>query len=131
MKINQQALNWEFMRASGPGGQNVNRVQTAVRLRIVLSQLYLPAAVLRRLRTFAGNKINSDGELIIEASTSRSRKQNMDDAINRLQGLLKHAATRPKKRIETRVSKSQKRKRVDKKKAKAQKKNLRQPPKDW
>ena len=132
MKIteNIEIEDWEiteqFVRASGPGGQNVNKVNSAVELRFEAERSpNLPGAVKGRLRRLAGRRWTKDGAVVIQASEERSQARNRELARARLAELLRKAAAKPKKRIKTRVSLNQKRKRLDAKKRRGEVKALR------
>ena len=100
--INENELVEEFIRASGPGGQNVNKVSSAVQLRFdVANSRSLPEEVRRRLITLASNRITEDGMLIIDARQFRTQGRNREDAIDRLVELIRKAAQRPKARRKT------------------------------
>ena len=100
--INENDLIEEFIRASGPGGQNVNKVSSAVQLRFdVANSRSLPDEVRRRLITLASNRITEDGILIIDARQFRTQGRNREDAIDRLVELIRKAAQRPKARRKT------------------------------
>ena len=100
--INENELIEEFIRASGPGGQNVNKVSSAVQLRFdVANSRSLPEEVRRRLITLASNRITEDGILIINARQFRTQGRNREDAIDRLVELIRKAAQRPKARRKT------------------------------
>lgn len=103
-----------FIRASGPGGQNVNKVSSAVQLRFdAANSAALSGAVRARLLKLAGSRATKDGVIVIEASRFRSQEQNRADARARLAALIEKAATPPKKRIATKTPKSAKRKRLE------------------
>ena len=113
--------DWElretFIRASGPGGQNVNKVASAVQLKFdAANSSSLSAAVKARLKSIAGRRMTRDGVLIIEAKRFRDQEKNRADARARLAALIERAATPPKPRRKTAVSRNQKRKRVENKK---------------
>lgn len=122
--LDEHQLEWQFIRASGPGGQNVNKVNSAVQLRY--DTTLLSEAILQRLHTLAGNRINSEGILVIEASVHRSQGLNRQDALGRLIDLLKQAAHVPKQRRATRPTRGSKEKRLEGKKQRGQVKRLRQ-----
>jgi ribosome-associated protein len=112
--IDESELTERFILASGPGGQNVNKVATAVELRFdVANSQSLPAAVRERLIAIAGKRLSSAGILVIAAQRFRSQPRNREDARERLATLIREAATPPKLRRATRPSKAAKRRRVD------------------
>lgn len=129
ISLNPRELEFSFIRSSGPGGQNVNKVATAVQLRFDLRQSpSLTHAVKTRVAALAGNRLTNDGVIVIAASNFRTQPQNKQDAVARLVNLLQKAAVPPKHRRKTRPSLSAKRRRTDTKTKRGAVKNLRRTP---
>ncbi|HRD67407.1 MAG TPA: alternative ribosome rescue aminoacyl-tRNA hydrolase ArfB [Candidatus Competibacter sp.] len=126
--IREEELRFQFKLASGPGGQNVNKVATAAELRFdVAGSPSLPEAVRARLLTLAGSRVTQDGELLITARRFRSQERNRQDAIDRLIALIRQAAAPPKPRLKTRPSRAAKQRRMDEKRRIGDKKQTRRP----
>lgn len=125
--LNAAEIKFAFIRASGPGGQNVNKVATAVQLRFnILHSPSLSEEIRKRLLSLLGKRITHEGELIIKADRYRTQERNKQDALNRLLDLLKRANTIPKKRKKTKLSSAVKQRRLTNKKLHAKIKSLRQ-----
>jgi ribosome-associated protein len=131
--LDERDIQFEFIRASGPGGQNVNKVASSVQLRYdILNSSTLEPDVKQRLIKLVKNRISASGILIIEAKRYRTQEQNKLDAINRLIFLIQKAAHEPQKRIKTKPTFSSKAVRVDEKKRRGEVKRTRQSiPDDW
>jgi ribosome-associated protein len=125
VSIDERELEFNFVRASGPGGQNVNKVATAVQLRYDLRRSSLPAEVKRRLIKIVGKRVTVDEVLVIEAKQSRTQEQNRAHAIARLVALIRKALVQPRKRKQTKPSRASKEKRLQSKKRRGEVKRLR------
>ena len=126
--IDESELQLDFVRSSGPGGQNVNKVATAVQLRFDVSKSSLPEDAKRRLVQLAGQRVTTEGKLLMEAKRFRTQEQNRADAIHRFVELLRKALTPPKPRKKTRPTAAAKAKRIKMKKLKGEIKRMRKKP---
>jgi len=126
IRIDPRELDFSFKRSSGPGGQHVNKVSTAVQLRFNVAQSpSLSPEVRNRLIRIAGHRATTGGSIIIEAKSGRSQYKNRQEAIHRLVELIRKAAVRPRKRIHTRPGLQAHRRRLEAKKRQSQRKELR------
>ncbi|MBJ3761416.1 aminoacyl-tRNA hydrolase [Maribius pontilimi] len=124
--IEDWELTEQFTQSSGPGGQNVNKVATAVELRFEAARSpNLPEPVKARLKRLAGRRWTKEGALLIQVGETRHQARNREIARDRLVDLVREATRKPKRRIPTRVSANQKRKRVAAKRARSEIKSLR------
>jgi ribosome-associated protein len=115
--IPDEEFEWKAIRSSGPGGQNVNKVASAVQLRFLLpANTNLPAAARNRLRRLAGQRLIDDGSILVTARGERSQEQNRRDALERIAELIRAALIEPKLRKKTRPTRASKERRIDSKK---------------
>lgn len=124
--MDERELHFEYIRASGPGGQNVNKVATAVQMRFDIANSALASDIKGRLIRLAGNRVTADGVLMIEAKHFRTQEQNREDATQRFVDLIRRALIKPKPRKKTKPSAASKERRLKSKKVKGEIKKIRQ-----
>ena len=124
--IHEDEIETKFIRAPGPGGQHVNKVESAVQIRFDAKKCHgIDDGMFARLRRIAGQKLTSDGVIVISSSSTRSQLRNKDYAIARLVEMLRQASIRPKVRKNTKPSMAARRRRIEKKKQRGETKKLR------
>jgi ribosome-associated protein len=124
--IDERELQLAFVRSAGPGGQNVNKVATAVQLRFSIAESSLPDDVKSRLVLLGGKRVTQDGVLIIEAKSFRTQEQNRDAAVRRFTELVRRATEIPKPRTRTRPTLASKQRRLEGKRKRSEIKRGRQ-----
>ncbi len=123
--LNEDEIDFSAIRAQGSGGQNVNKVSTAIHLRYSIPDSSLPDAIKERLLALSDQRITTDGVVVIKAQTTRSQEQNKAEAVERLQALVDSVAVLPKRRKATKPTRSSQRKRLDGKASRGDVKKLR------
>jgi ribosome-associated protein len=123
--LSESDLQFSAIRASGPGGQHVNKVSTAVELRFDIKSSSLPDNIKSELMRLKDRRVNKDGIIVLKAQRYRSQEKNRQDAIDRLKALIEKAATPAKKRIATKPGKAAKERRIREKKKTGEKKSMR------
>lgn len=117
LEIPRDRLTIRFSRSGGPGGQNVNKVETKVEVRFRVDEAdWIPERIRNRLRVVAAPRINREGELVVSSSRSRSQAQNLEDCLAKLRECLAEACKMPKRRVPTRPKRSSREKRLKQKK---------------
>ena len=128
VEIPERALRWQFVRSRGPGGQNVNKVATAVQLHVDAHALGEPRSVVARLIKLAGSRATRDGQIVIFCDSARTQNRNREIALERLTELLERARVVPKRRIPTKPSRAAKAARLDRKRRNSATKSNRRKP---
>lgn len=126
LMLDEAELIWSFVHSSGPGGQNVNKVSSAVQLRFdIAHSRSIPQDIHQRLIALAGNRATQDGVLVLKGNRFRTQEKNKQDVLERLAQLIRQAAAKPKPRRRTRPPVSAKRRRLDSKRRQSKLKSLR------
>ncbi len=129
ISIPEEEITVSFVKASGPGGQNVNKVATAVQLKFdVENSPSLPEPVRKRLKEAAGSRLTSEGVIVIDARRHRTQARNRKDAMDRLSDLIRKAAETPRKRRRTKPTAASRRRRLESKRTRGMLKKTRHPP---
>ena len=126
--LDESLITERFVRSSGPGGQHVNKTESAVQLRFDVSASALPDALKQRLKRIAGNRMTQEGVLVLHVEDHRSQERNRAEARTRLKRLIEQASRKPKPRLKSRPSLNSIKRQKDKKAKKSQTKSLRQKP---
>jgi len=127
ISLHDHEVEYTATLAQGPGGQNVNKVNTAIQLRFDINNSSLPREVKQRLLRMSDSRISKDGVLVIKSQEARSQLRNKEEALERLKDLIKLALVVPKRRIPTKPKKSSVKKRLDSKTKRGQLKSFRKP----
>ena len=131
IRIPDNEIRFDAVRAGGPGGQNVNKVSSAIHLRFDIKASSLPAAVKEKIASLKDRRISKDGFIVIKAQRFRTREKNREDALQRLELLISKALISPRKRKPTRPSLSSKKRRLESKNRKSRIKKLRKKVSDY